>query len=75
MSRVNPTTAQRTFDEGRTFETSTGGFTYSFRFNRVRSRLMKANTAPLFGSSCSRSLTAAQSPLKDLRMSTGCTAT
>src|SRR5688500_18391941 len=44
-------------------------------FSRVRSRLMNANTAPLFGSSWSCSLTALQSPLKDLRMSTGCTAT
>src|SRR5690606_19449970 len=44
-------------------------------FSRVRSLLMKQNTAPLFGSSASCSATALHSPLNCLRMSTGCTAT
>ena len=30
--------AERTYDEGRTFEAVAGGSTYSFRFNRVRER-------------------------------------
>src|SRR5690606_433932 len=44
-------------------------------FSRVRSLLMKQNTAPLFGSSSNRSPTALHSPLNDFLMSTGSSAT